>query len=540
MMRHLYLALLLLTALSSLPATAAGLSASLDRNPVGEGESVELRLQSDDATQIDPPDLAALEQDFEILGTTQESVPRLVNGKTQGSLILRINLLPRSTGELPIPALQLGSASSQPLTLRVTPALAIEAGRRGPVFIEASLDQPAVYVQAQAILTLRIHHSVSLFKGYSLTEPQLGEARVEQLGAPRTYEKTIGNVPHGVIELSYAIFAQKSGNLKIPALLFSARIADRQESGTGGRGKAVRVKSPELTLQVKPKPASFPADAVWLPARALTLNEAWSSEPGQLQLGDSLTRNLLLNADGLTAAQLPPLPLTTPKQLRRYPDQPILANQINDDGIIGSREESDALVPTRSGKLLLPAIELLWWNTVEDRLEIARVAERLLTVTDNPQLQPVQGPDLPLLANGEVALLWPWQLSTAVLALTSLLGFGLWWHARRQPAVVPTVQSGPSPRTLLDDLKRACTANDPQQTRQALDAWARQQPETLADMGARFAPLADALNALNGALYSTNELSWDGKELWQAIRSLPPTESTGGGENSALPPLYPR
>ena len=127
------------------------------------------------------------------------------------------------------------------------------------------------------------------------------------------------------------------------------------------------------------------------------------------------------------------------------------------------------------------------------------------------------------------------------LALTTLLGFALWWRARSQPAVLRAAQAGPSPRTLLDDLKRACLANDPQATRQALDAWARQQPETLADMAARFATLSDALDGLNGALYSETGNQWQGESLWKAIRSLPPLEAAASPqESSPLPPLYPR
>ena len=100
----------------------------------------------------------------------------------------------------------------------------------------------------------------------------------------------------------------------------------------------------------------------------------------------------------------------------------------------------------------------------------------------------------------EQAVLWPWAAEHSAAGTSTLIGFGLWLHARRQP-VQRALQPGPTPRSLLDDLRRACQANDTQATRQALDAWARQQPETLADMAARFVPLSDALDGLNGALY---------------------------------------
>jgi len=201
-----------------------------------------------------------------------------------------------------------------------------------------------------------------------------------------------------------------------------------------------------------------------------------------------------------------------------------------------------ALVPTRSGEIVLPAIEVPWWNTRTDSLEYARLPERRLQVAINPQLQAEAMPGGAVTEGAPTVLrLWPWQLSTGLFALTTALGFGLWWRARKQPAIAATASTGPSPRTLLDDLKRACQANDSQATRQALDAWARQQPETLADMAARYAPLSEALDGLNGALYSETGNQWQGESLWKAIRNLPALEAAANSqETSPLPPLYPR
>jgi len=162
------------------------------------------------------------------------------------------------------------------------------------------------------------------------------------------------------------------------------------------------------------------------------------------------------------------------------------------------------------------------------------VANNPSLVVDTPAGNAPAGPD-----SGN---LWLWQLSTLLLACTTLLGFGLWWRARWQPAVLRATQTGPSPRSLLDDLKRACQANDPQATRQALDAWARQQPETLAEMAARFVPLSDALDGLNGALYSETGQYWQGEELWRAIRAIPIDERVQDpvADTTSLPPLYPK
>jgi hypothetical protein len=55
--------------------------------------------------------------------------------------------------------------------------------------------------------------------------------------------------------------------------------------------------------------------------------------------------------------------------------------------------------------------------------------------------------------------------------------------------------------------------------------------------------LSEALDGLNGALYSESGQHWQGRNLWLAIRSLPNIEDLDNAANpdsSALPPLYPR
>ncbi|HSC83048.1 MAG TPA: BatD family protein [Pseudomonas sp.] len=538
----------LLLSLLTLQASAKELSATVDRARLNEGESFDLILESDDVTIFGKPDLRPLQQQFEIISTRQENHLATYGDKSQATTRWIVTLMPKQLGFAEIPPLSLGDAQSQKIIVQVLKAdPGATGGTLSPIFIDASLDQDSVYVQAQVVLTLRIYHSVSLYDDSSLTPLHIADARVEQLGEPRVYEKTINDVRHGVIEVRYAIFPQKSGELLIPAQTFSATPAERGDSDEynpfGPRpGRLTRVKSPQIPLTVKPKPADYPADAPWLPARAISLSEAWSPEPDKVSVGDSLTRNIMLRVEGLSSAQLPPLPASQANGLRRYPDQPQLHNESGERGLIGSREEHEALVPSQSGRIELPKLEVVWWNTREDHLERTSLPARTLQVASNPAMDvetPVES-QTPA-QNGAIPLLWPWQLATAVLTLTSLLGFGLWWRARRQPAILPTAQTGPSPRTLLDDLRRACQANDSQATRQALDAWARQQPETLADMAARFVPLSDALDGLNGALYSETGQQWQGEGLWKAIRSLPALEAASSPqETSPLPPLYPR
>ena len=546
MSRASSLILVLLLWLASGASLAGELIASVDRNRLALGESLELTLESSDGTLFGRPDLSVLEPLFEVLDSRQVNRLTSVQGQTRVVIRWIISLQPRNQGFVVIPPLRVGEHESRPISLEVLPRASASAAI-APIFIDASLDQEEVYVQAQALLTLRIYHSVSLYNDSSLSPLQLADARVETLGEPRTYEQLLNGVRHGVIEVRYAIFPLKSGELQIPAQVFSATPAQRASAGIAARpGRPTRVRSPSISLRVRPIPAEYPAGVPWLPARQLSLSQQWSPDSSELQVGDSLTRTLTLRAEGLASAQLPPLEAPAVDGLRQYPDQPRLSDENDAGGLLGLREQSLALVPTRSGELQLPAIEVLWWNTRSDRLERSSLPAQRLQARADPQRESAsEQASLPQEVRGQAARsprLWPWQLACLILSGTTLLGFTLWWRARRQPAVQRSAQSGPSPRSLLDEIRRACLANDPHATRQALDAWARQFPETLAAMAARYAPLSQALDELNGALYSESGQHWQGEALWQAVRSLPPSEApqAQGSEPSPLPPLYPR
>lgn len=525
-------------------------TASVDRSQIDSGEMVELTLESDDTTLFGKPDLSPLNELFDVYGTRQVNRLTSVDGASHATTRWIVTISPKHSGYVVIPPISLGDKTTEPITLHVLEASASnQKGKMAPVFIDASVDKESVYVQAQAILTLRIYHSVSLYDDSSLTPLEIADARVEPLGKPRTYEKQINGVRHGVIELRYAIFPQKSGTLNIPAQTFTATTVGRANPNDfnpfGPRpGKVARVKSSVIPLTVKAKPASYPSDAPWLPASALSLAESWSPEPDKAKVGDSLTRTLMLKAEGLSSAQLPALPQTQSKGLKRYPDKPQLSNETSEQGIIGSREEREALVANQAGKVELAPVEVVWWNTDKDQLERTSVPGHTLEIAANSEIStdPVPAAALPATTQTGQAV-WPWQLACFILSLTTLIGFALWWYARHQPAITRVTPTGPSPRTLLDDIKRACLANDTQASRAALDAWARQQPETLAEMAARYEPLSDELHSLNGALYSETAQHWQGEALWQAVRSLPPLapdEVANNADTSALPALYPR
>ena len=92
--------LLLLLCCWTLPAHAGGLVASVDRDQLSSGETVELTLESTDVTQFGKPDLTPLDNGFEVRGTRQLNSLHTLDGETRASTRWIITLLPRRSGSL--------------------------------------------------------------------------------------------------------------------------------------------------------------------------------------------------------------------------------------------------------------------------------------------------------------------------------------------------------------------------------------------------------------------------------------------------------
>ena len=518
----------------------------LERSQLQQDESLELILDGEPSFSFETPDFSPLTSDFEL------QAPRPIE-RHNAKIGWQVTLYPRRTGVLSIPPLSWGTwhspaSSVEVLATETTP----QPPSAEPVFLRAQLESTEVYVQECTLLRLQLYHSIPLYDDAQFHVPALPQAEVQPLGGPITYEKNTQGKRYGVVEQRYAICPQQSGVLNIPSISFQA---SQPETGTSGASKYLQRQSPQLSLRVRPIPAQYPAHTPWIAARALSLTEHWSNPPEQsIAIGSSLTHRILIRAEGVFGAQIPPLVISQHAGLRRYADQAKVADEIDSKNLVGVREQREVLIPTQSGLFNLEGLELYWWNTQSDRLEhlvhpgvqLQVLAEKQATETE-PATFASSTAAMPAPCDNYARVsertLEVWPLISALLGVTTVLGFGLWWRARRQPAIL--VRSGsantPTERSLLEDLRRACLANNPQNTRQALDAWARQQPETLAEMAARFIPLSDALDGLNGALYGAEEQPWQGESLWEAISRLPPLNHEDGPpqHGSTLPPLYP-
>lgn len=549
--------LVLLLAIASGPAFAA-VQASLDRNVASLGDTLRLVISTTDGEDLDDIDLGPLYADFEVLQRSSSSNTSFVNGSLSRSKQLTLDITPRREGKLEIPPLQAENSITTAIPVTVGPA-AEALPDEETVMFEAEVDSERVYVQGQLILTLRVHQAINL-EQRGISEFKLDNAFVKPL-EQRSYQRTANGRPWQVNELRYAIYPEQSGTLEIPAQVFSGRVATPRRSlfDMGRNGKLVRRQTQPLSIEVLPRPAEFTA-TTWLPVHKLTVEEVWSTPPEELRAGDSATRTLRILAEGAQGAQLPPIQFTPIDGFKYYPDQPQISEKEMPSGLLGIRQDSAALVPTRAGSFHLPEIRIPWWDVQTRQVRYAVVPGRDITVA---AAEPTvgQGPapinitepenagnaaQLMGTAQDSGTLLWP------VIATASTLGWLLTlyyvWRLRRNvPVQSSTSQDKPeSARKILKQLQAACASADKIGARRAVLDWAgllepSQAPVSLAQVSAIFQDeeLTRELDQLDRILYSPGLDDWQGQGLSDCVQRLHSARRSGKDHQDQPLALYP-
>ena len=596
--RESYPWLLLLLCLVAMEARAA-LTARLDSDRIAEGETVQLLIET--AGQVSgSPDTQPLEQDFDLLGINSGTRVNIANGQIDSRTTWTLTLSPKRDGRLSIPPLELAGEYTPELTLEVTKASVVDSSDGvNPIFIETEVDRTTPYVQSMVRYTVRLFHALRLYEG-KLSDPQPENALVRRLGEDRESFLVRGGRRYRVVERQYAIFPQASGELVLPGPVLDARIADQRKSSRTNPSKGifgsdfpfddsffnrspfrdrlnatrpVRVRGEAQSLDVLPRPEQLDSP-YWLPAQGLEMTEDWQPEHGPIQVGTPVTRALTISAQGVTGQQLPDLEPAPVDGFKIYPDRSRAKTRDLDQGVEGVKSRSIAFVPTRPGSFTLPPVRLHWWDTRNDRQQLAELPARTIEVVPAPRkeagseqriaaagvveptgAQPAGGqspaevpsPKIDPAGSGFAAVSGPWPWISALFALLWLATLALWWrqgNAGSVPEPKAAHINRPDARAAQRRFQSACRSGDPGQARRTLLEWARAHwfedpPGGFDDLTARLDdPRArDALQELDRWLYRKPVGDWDGGSLLKAIPNLP-ERHIRGAVRQPLPDLY--
>ncbi len=576
---HRYLTALvsgLLVVTLSLPCLA-GVTAHLDRSKSYAGDPVTLTIESD-GQQTGEPDLSPLNKDFKVLGTSTSSQVSIINGRHSSKTSWSVQLEPRHLGKITIPAVTVGSDKTRALELEVTKLPAQVAEQQAKhLFIEVEADHDgSVYIQQQIPYTVRLYYDKQVLNG-NLSEPQAENAVIEKLGEDKQYNVMRNGQRYNVLERQYAISPEKSGLLQIPPVSFKGQLATAQSqskhrsqhdqfverffrnSPFRNPGKPVQILSDAISIEVQSRPAT--AGNTWLPAEQLILQDSWANSPPQWRAGEPVTRTVTLQAKGLTGAQLPALQLEEPGHTRLYPEPPVNESRTDGDKVYGISKQTFTYIPGKAGKLTIPAIELLWWNTQTNQQDTSnlpkwevQVKPGIDGVKTNPETTannyPSETETKSISRTENVSTFKHWTAIAGLLILLTVVAFitkHIRYKRRQATDTKTTAQSSRVPiKKLLAGLEAACSANDAIATANSLlelgrTRWPDDPPGSLGVLATRLGHSSEHIMALDRALYAAaNTSAWNGASLWTAVKDAwqeGPNEKKPVEES--LQPLYP-
>lgn len=558
------LSTLLLWLFSSL-VYAANIQVRTDRNPVGLNESFQLVYESEGDIDGDP-DFSPLDRYLDILNRGQSSNISIINGSYSSKKNWTLTAMARQEGKIELPPISFGSDKSPSYTLTVNKAAQDTA--TDDFFTRVRVSKSKLYVQQQLVVTQQLFSAYNL-AAYSLGELKFGglDVVVEPLAEEKQYRTRLNGQAYVVVEKRYAVFAQQSGVLKLEPVLAEGQTGSRSKSlfDQFSRGKIVRARSGNIDIEVM----DIPADAdmsPWLPAASLELLEQWAQANPKFVQGEPLTRTVSIKAEGLSAAQLPVLPDKAIDGFKQYPDQPLLENIRNDNGLSGYRVEKIAFIPTRSGQITLPAIEIPWWNIATKKREVARIPQRVVEVipaANTPAQTPpaiatsptptVVTPVVPAPAPEPSAMpqtvseqRWMWL---AVVALLGWLATAVAWiiFTQRKHVSIPDASrpDAMQERAAFKQLLSSCAGSDASACRANILAWAKlyfsqQSILSLGDLRELLPEeVMQQLTNLDAVLYGSRDVSVDFTVIASQLQQFVKTHKQHSSiKPDLLQPLY--
>jgi hypothetical protein len=452
----------------------------VEPNPAFEDEDVTIRLISSGRhTQLN---MGRLGDDFETLGRRGSSQTKIVNGRSQSTYETILIVRPKRSGKLTIPRMQLNGKTTEPVVLEVKPRPKA-AGKTEEIFLATDVQPSTAYVGQQVMIRQQLHARSNITSG-ELSTPTVANAVMERIGEDRRFTAIVDGVRYNVIERVYAAFPESAGSVMVDGGRFSGEV------DTGGAGfgmfrntRRVQAAAARTELTVNPPPTA--ARGHWLPASAIKASVELVPADAELRVGEPVTLKFQIVADGILGSALPEITLQESDKYSAYVEPGTHETQGSATGVSGKRELLVALIPLLDGKLTFPAVEIPWWDVINDKQQVTRIDQLVFDVlpSADAKFAPIDPAALPPTSNpGIAAVSVPSIAPREILAWTLVGLLVLIWVLtllllRRRPSVNATADPKAAARSpvSLYEVNKALKSNDVAAATTALCDWASAQ-----------------------------------------------------------------
>jgi hypothetical protein len=522
-----------------------------------EGDIAKLIIEHDSKIpSLYALDISVLELDFEVLETKSRLARVLESNEVFHRMQWTIEILPRHSGNLVIPALQVGDLSTPVLTLEVAP-LTPELRSMQNVFIEIQAQPENPYVGQLTQVIIRLLHNIPLVDD-SLLEADTEHADFYRNGKDSRYVTTRDGQEFNVLERKIALVARVPGKISFSPATYRGLISPQADSTM--RSRRIYRNSEALQLEIRKPPPEF-SGSVWLPARQLEVSQQWDEVSGALSVGDSLGLTLTIESWGLPAEALPAGLISVDSgkfnkfnKFKIYADQEIRANRYQGNDLVGRLQQRFVVVFTEPGNIDIPPTMLKWWDVNHDLERVVMLEGKKLSVaypavvqTDADELTGLRSKQLST-QGFELASTrnyWIWLVLSGLLLLVCGLSYLVKPVRDRLSLKLESILTMRRDRKAL---QQACMSNDPSGARRELLKWGRQRwpgdnINGLHQIEARTASIAllREFVRLDAALYANRDSAWQGRQLWRLLAAEARYQPAGADlPEYSLPNLYPQ
>ena len=545
--RQFFILLILCIAVINPAFALSKLEASVDRNPVMEGEYFVLNVSADDEVDTGKLDTSILLKDFIVGRTSVSRSTQIMNFDAVKETRWQVLLAPKQKGQLTIPSFSIDGVSSAEIPLKV-----VEAGAQPEqaknLFIDAKVSSDEAYVGQLITYKVKLYLAVELQRGV-LNAPVIEGAQIKQIGEDKDGSEIIDGRRYRVIERTYGIIPDLPGQVNIKGATFSGDVLVESQRRGGMFGfnesRPMQAGAPSLSIQVNPAPASFLGQ--WLVADLVVLKESFPEDVKEFTVGSPITRTITLLASNADENSLPDIVQGLPPELKSYPEKPQRQSFVRDAQIVSQYSITSAIVPSKAGTFTLPEVKVPWWNPHLKRQEIATLPARTIEVKGGAVVDTPIEPNWQ--ANTSTRNEGSWSANLfALLWLVTLIAWGVtlvaWRRALKRQIPVNT-QVQPQPLVLgngLKGLEQACVRGHVSDILQQLQQYFSEQaarPMTLDKIAAQSNELAEAIRQLQALAYGGKANS--GTQLADAVKALLSAVKSGNLKTMVQPstPLRP-
>ena len=551
--------------LFSFAVQAANIEATVNKNIISINDAFVLTITADETLNT-KPDLSVLSPNFEVYSNSVSKSTYVVNGKASSTTKWQIILSANKSGKQTIPSIPVGNDFSNSVDIEVLKQGEQAKTKNQEVRYEIRTEineNRGWYVQEQIPYNVVITDIGGLQGGEPVFDNN-DEWIIKSLGQPEVVSKYKNGINVREIIFKYVLFAQKSGELQIPAVrfngytianngggIFSGNIISLNMGMATGLGFEVPINltAPARKIYIMPAPSGYKGNW-WLPAKSVEISAKFVDD--NFIEGEAFSREITLKAVGVIDTQLPQLSFAESKDLKQYPQKSVGTNEIVSDEPVAIQKTTNVYIPQKSGEIEIPAIRVEWFDVTTQRIETAEVGAQKIFVKQNPKLKKTEpitksevivnkDKDVPVETSQTLTVAQLISVLLSVFAVGILLGYYI-FKPRKNNNAKPQCEQ----REYPDFIIKKANAADFRALRDALISWATvfysgSSINTLQDIAkaSQDSLFEEQIELLTAKLYNPNDnRKWNAKIFVESFKKVSKKTDKKTKTSTILPELY--